>query len=149
MSLCLPDESLERFSYSDLIGALRDWIAEATRLRVENEKLTKAFAELRAENENLGGALAKLKTEHQTLRDELARLKKLPPRPTMKPSGMEKATQAEAAKAASQKGERSTRRRGSQLDKLTITRDARGQGESAGGLAQQRLRGHRDPGLEL
>jgi len=45
----------------------------------------------------------------------------LPPRPPIKPSGMEKATQQGAGpQADGKKGGRSTRRRGSQLDKLTI-----------------------------
>jgi len=55
------------------------------------------------------------------VKDELARLKKLPPRPPHKPSGMDKATQAKGPEAGGDEGGRSTKRRGSQLDKLTIT----------------------------
>ena len=77
------------FRTSDLIGVVRDLIHEVTRLRAENEKL--------------GGALAKLRVEHQAVKDELARLKHLPPRPPIKPSGMDKATDA--------KGPRGWRRR--------------------------------------
>ncbi len=101
-----PD-SLELLSQTDLVGVVRDLIQEVTRLRSENEKL--------------GAALAKLKVEHQAVKDELARLKHLPPRPPIKPSGMDKATDAKGSEGGGgEKGERSTRRRGSQLDKLTI-----------------------------
>ena len=54
---------------------------------------------------------------------KLARLKNLPPRPPQKPSGMDKATDrgvSGGAGAKSPAGEKSSRRRGSQLDKLTI-----------------------------
>jgi hypothetical protein len=103
-----PDrtDSLERLSHLDLIRVVRDLVGEVTRLRAENETLT--------------SALAKLRAEHQTVKDELARLKKLPPRPPIKPSGMEKATPAAGPQTEGEKGGRSTRRRGSQLDKLTI-----------------------------
>src|SRR5690242_16386187 len=100
-----PD-SLERLTPAELIGVVRDLIGEVTRLRSENEKI--------------GAAFAKLKVEHQAVKDELARLKHLPPRPPQKPSGMDKATDANGPEAGGDKGGRSTRRRGSQLDKLTI-----------------------------
>jgi len=99
-------DSLERLSRDDRIGAARDPIHEVTRLRAENEKL--------------GGALAKLKVERQAVEDELARLKRPPPRPPIKPSGMDKATDAKGPEAGDDKGGRLTRRRASQLDKLTI-----------------------------
>src|SRR5208283_1535969 len=99
--------SLELLSQTDLVGVVRDLIQEVTRLRSENEKLV--------------CALAKLKVEHQAVKDELARLKHLPPRPPIKPSGMDRATDAKGPEGVgSEKGGRSTRRRGSQLDKLTI-----------------------------
>jgi Transposase IS66 family len=102
-----PDrDSLERLTPSELIRVVRDLIGEVTRLRSENEKL--------------GGALARLKVDHQAVKDELARLKHLPPRPPQIPSGMDKATDAKGSEAGDDKGGRSTRRRGSQLDKLTI-----------------------------
>jgi hypothetical protein len=104
MASRIPD-SLERLSHADLIGVVRDLIGEVTRLRSENEKLA--------------GVFAKLKVEHQAVKDELARLKHLPPRPPFRPSGMDKATDAKGPEA--DKGGRSTKRRGSQLDKLTIT----------------------------
>src|SRR5271170_7032073 len=101
----LPD-SLERLSHSDLIGAVRDLVGEVTRLRAEHERVLETLAHLRI--------------EHQAVKDELARYKKLPPRPPQKPSGMEKATDLPDAAAGGPKGERSTRRRGSNLDKLKI-----------------------------
>jgi Transposase IS66 family len=108
MAAPIPD-SLERLAAADLIAVARDLIGEIGRLRAENEKLC--------------GALTKLKAEHQAIKDELARLKKLPPRPPHKPSGMERATDRGAAAGSGDKGaagEKARRRRGSQLDKLTI-----------------------------
>jgi hypothetical protein len=88
---------------------VRDLIGEVGRLRAENEKVN--------------FALTQLKAEHQAVKDELARLKNLPPRPPHKPSGMDKATDrsgSEGGDGPRPKGEKSSRRRGSQLDKLTI-----------------------------
>src|SRR5271157_282020 len=101
-----PPDSLERLTHADLIGVVRDLIGELTRMRAETEKLD--------------GALAKLRVEHQAVKDELARLKHLPPRPPIKPSGMDKSTQAKGPEAGDEKGGRSSRRRGSQLDRLKI-----------------------------
>src|SRR5262245_21785363 len=108
MATGIPD-SLERLTQADLIGVVRDLIGEVGRLRAENEKL--------------GVALTKLKAEHQAVKDEVARLKKLPPRPPQKPSGMDKATNQDISggSAKSEEGEKSRRRRGSQLAKLTIS----------------------------
>src|ERR1700686_2891992 len=106
MAARIPD-SLERLTQADLIGVVRYLIGEVGRLRAENEKLS--------------GALRKLKVEHQAVKDELARLKNLPPRPPQKPSGMDKATERGGSGGdKSGEGEKSSRRRGSQLDKLTI-----------------------------
>lgn len=109
MTARIPD-SLERLTPADLIGVVRELIGEVGRLRAENEKLS--------------GVLTKLKAEHQAVKDELARLKKLPPRPPQKPSGMDKSTDRGGSGggggAKSAEGEKSSRRRGSQLDKLTI-----------------------------
>ena len=103
-----PTDSLDRLTPAELIGVVRDLIGEVTRLRAQNEKLN--------------GALARLKVENQTLKDELARLKKLPPRPPQKPSGMDKATDRDGVDGGTKntKDEKSSRRRGSKLDKLTI-----------------------------
>src|SRR5712691_4761088 len=106
MATGIPD-SLERLAAADLIGVVRELIGEIGRVRAENEKLS--------------GALTKLKAEHQAAKDELARLKNLPPRPPQKPSGMDKATERGGSGGdKSGEGEKSRRRRGSQLDKLTI-----------------------------
>ena len=105
MTLPPPDLS-ERLTHADLIGVVRDLIGEVTRMQAETEKL--------------GGALAKLRVDHQAVKDELARLKHLPPRPPIKPSGMDKSTQAKGPEAGDEKGGRSSRRRGSQLDRLKI-----------------------------
>ena len=107
MATRIPD-SLDRLSQADLIGVVRELIGEVGRLRAENEKL--------------GVALTQLKAEHQAVKDELARLKKLPPRPPQKPSGMDKATDRGGSGGGdtSAAGEKSSRQRGSQLDKLTI-----------------------------
>jgi Transposase IS66 family len=106
MTARIPD-SVERLTPADLIGVVRELIGEVGRLRAENEKLS--------------GALTKLKAEHQAVKDELARLKNLPPRPPQTPSGMDKATDRGGSDdSKSAKGEKSSRRRGSQLDKLRI-----------------------------
>ena len=107
MTTRIPD-SLERLTQAELIGVVRELIGEVGRLRTENEKLS--------------GALTRLKVEHQAVKDELARLKNLPPRPPQKPSGMDKATDRGGSGGGdkSAAGEKSRRRRGSQLDKLTI-----------------------------
>jgi len=102
-----PPDSLERLTSADLIGVVRDLIGEVARLRAENEKL--------------GVALVKLRVEHQAVKDELARLKGLPPRPPLKPSGMDKSTGAkEPATCDAKRAGRSLRRRGRQLDRLKI-----------------------------
>jgi hypothetical protein len=103
-----PPDSLERLTQTELIGVVRELIGEVGRLRAENEKLSGAFTELKA--------------EHQAVKDELARLKNLPPRPPQKPSGMDKATDRSVSEGGpkSPEGKKSSRRRGSQLDKLTI-----------------------------
>jgi len=101
-----PRDSLECLTQADLIGVVRDLIGEVTRMRAENKKLV--------------GSLAKLRVEHRAAKDEIARLKHLPPRPPIKPSGMDKSTQAKGSEAGDDKGGRSSRRRGSQLDRLKI-----------------------------
>jgi transposase IS66 family protein len=105
MTSHLPD-SPEGLTHADLIGVVRDLVHEVTRLGSENEKLS--------------GTLAKLRIEHQAVKDELARLKHLPPRPPIKPSGMDKSTPVKGPAGDGHKGGRSTRRRGSQLDKLKV-----------------------------
>ena len=88
-----------------LVGRL---IGEVERLRKENEKLT--------------AALASAKRETQVLKDEIRRLKGLPPRPPMKPSGMEKATDRPTAEQPSEAGGPPPRRRGPGVSKFSIDR---------------------------
>ena len=64
MSLPEPEE-IERLAIGDLRSLVTSWLAEVLRLRAENA----------------------------ALREEIGRLKGLPPRPKLKPSGMEKASQ--------------------------------------------------------
>jgi|SRR6516164_4872725 hypothetical protein len=77
-----PIDSLENLSPAELAGLVRGLIGEVERLREANEKQT--------------AALAAAKRENQQLKDEIRRLKGLPPRPPIKPSGMEKATDRRA-----------------------------------------------------
>ena len=58
---------------------------------------------------------ARLKAENAELREEIARLKGLKGRPKLKPSGMEKGTEAFPAKGSGKK-----RRRGAKRSKLTL-----------------------------
>ena len=101
-------DSFERMSHDELIGLVRELLGEVARLRADNERLC--------------AGLSKLQVEHQAVKDELARLKGLPPRPPVKPSGMEKSMQAKGTDGEARKKDgRSTRRRGSLLDRLTIS----------------------------
>jgi hypothetical protein len=100
-------DSLEGLGAAELVGLVRRLIGEVERLREENEKLTAALATARREN--------------QHLKDEIRRLKGLPPRPPMKPSGMEKATDHPAAEASQPDGT-PPRRRGPGVSKLSIDR---------------------------
>ena len=102
------NDSLEGLGGTELVGLVRRLIGEVERLREENEKLNAALAAARLEN--------------QQLKDEIRRLKGLPPRPPMKPSGMEKATDRFAAEKPSQADASPPRRRGPGVSKLSIDR---------------------------
>ena len=91
-------DSLEDLSPTELVGLVRGLIGEVERLREENEKLNATLAASRREN--------------QQLKDEIRRLKGLPPRPPIKPSGMEKATDRPAAERPSEADASPPRRRG-------------------------------------
>jgi hypothetical protein len=101
------NDSLEGLSATELVGLVRRLIGEVERLRGENEKLTATVAAARLEN--------------QQLKDEIRRLKGLPPRPQIKPSGMEKATDGPAAEGPKAGGQ-PPRRRGPGVSKLSIDR---------------------------
>ena len=79
------NDSLERLGSAELVGLVRRLIGEVERLRAENGKLNATVAALRLEN--------------QQLKDEIRRLKRLPPRPPMAPSGMEKVTDQAASRS--------------------------------------------------
>ncbi len=101
----LPDATLlEAFSLAELRDLVEVLVAEVEALRVGAEAQQATIAALRAEN--------------QALRDEVARLKGLPPRPPLRPSGMEKATKPGAVGKAMK---RSRRRRGAKRDRDAVT----------------------------
>jgi Transposase IS66 family len=101
-------DAFESMTPAELIGLVRDLLAEVGRLWAENEKLNRAVAGLRVEN--------------QALKDEIARLKHLPPRPPLKPSGMEKATDRLEGEGKGDEAGASKPRRGPGVSKLTINR---------------------------
>jgi hypothetical protein len=103
-----PADSLDGLSSTELVGLVRRLIGEVERLRGENAKLTAALAASRLEN--------------QRLKDEIRRLKGLPPRPPFRPSGMEKATEGQAAEGPMKPDRTPPRRRGPGVSKLTIDR---------------------------
>jgi hypothetical protein len=104
-------------------------------------ELRRLVAALRAELAELKAETILLRRENQALKDEVARLKGLPPRPPVrpKPSGMETATQREAAGAL--KRNKAARRRGSTRDKLTISQQIVLRAKAAPG---SRFKGYED-----
>jgi Transposase IS66 family len=122
-----PSDSLESLSLPDLVGLVRGLLGEVGRLRRENETLIAAVSALKAEN--------------RTLKDEVRRLKGLPPRPPMKPSGMEKATDRPAPETPGGAGAQPPRRRGPGVSKLAIDRTVT---LAASAPAGSRPRGHED-----
>src|SRR5215471_14087168 len=100
-----PIDSLDGLGATELVGLVRRLIGEVERLRQGNGKLSAALAAARAEN--------------QQLKDEIRRLKGLPPRPPIKPSGMDKATDRRAAAGLSN-ADGPSARRGPGVSKLTI-----------------------------
>ena len=103
-----PLEGLSLAELRDLVGVLVD---EVRRLQADN-------AALRCEVEAQQATVTALRTENQALRDEVARLKGLPPRPPLRPSGMEKATERDAVGKTTK---RSRRRRGAKRDRDAVT----------------------------
>ena len=89
--MSLPDAaSLEAFSLAELRDVVGRLVGEARRLHSDNTAL-----QARADAQQ--ATIGVLRAENQALRDEVARLKGLPPRPPLRPSGMEQATQPGAA----------------------------------------------------
>jgi hypothetical protein len=101
-------DSLEGLGATELVGLVRRLLGEVERLRDENEKL--------------GAALAAARLEIQQLKDEIRRLKGLPPRPPVKPSGMEKATDCSATEKPGETDGPPPRRRGPGTSQLRIDR---------------------------
>ena len=114
-----PTDSLETLGPTELVGLVRRLVGEVERLRGANEKLT--------------AALAAAKRENQELKDEIRRLKGLPPRPPMKPSGMETATDRPAPEQPSAPEPSPPRRRGPGVSKLSIDRTGHADGVAARG----------------
>ena len=81
--------------------------------------------------------VARLKKENAELREEIARLKGLKGRPKLKPSGMEKAAEAGAAKGNRRKG-----RRGAKRTKLSINETRIGKPDNL--LTGARFKGYED-----
>ena len=103
--MSLPDAaSLEALSLAELRALAGVLVAEVRSLRAGADVQQATLTALRAEN--------------QALRDEVARLKGLPPRPPLRPSGMEAATGPELG---GQGEMRSKRRRGPKRDRDAVT----------------------------
>ena len=101
--MSLPDPAqIETLSIGDLRSLVASVLAEVVQLREAN-------ATLRAENAGL--------------KEEVARLKGLPPRPKLKPSGMERASNPAASSPPGERPGRRRGRRGAKRDRLTVTEE--------------------------
>ncbi|MBL0407223.1 hypothetical protein JKG68_25160 [Microvirga aerilata] len=70
-------------------------------------------SDLAGKIDRLEHEVEQLRLDNQVLKDEIARLKNLPPRPSFKPSGMEKATQPRSTGPGRRPG------RGTKRDRVT------------------------------
>ena len=95
-----------------------------------------AIGELRSLVESLLAEVTRLRAENAALREEVARLKGLPPRPKLKPSGMEKASQPPPQSSGKPKRKR---RRGAKRDRLVVGEE---RVLAAGAAAGSRFKGH-------
>ena len=117
MSLPEPEE-IERLAIGDLRSLVTSLLAEVLRLRAENA----------------------------ALREEIARLKGLPPRPKLKPSGMEQASEPPAPQPSGKPKRK--RRRGAKRDRLVVGEERVLAAAGADRVALQGLSGHRRPGSD-
>jgi len=78
-------------THADLIGVVRDLIGESD-------------ADAGGRPRNSMGRWRSFGSSIRLVKDELARLKHLPPRPPIKPSGMDKSTQAKGPEAGDREG---------------------------------------------
>jgi hypothetical protein len=77
-----------------------------------------AIGDLRSLVTSLLGEVLRLRAENAALREEIARLKGLPPRPKLKPSGMEQASAPPAPQPSGKPQHK--RRRGAKRDRLVV-----------------------------
>src|SRR5688572_29727873 len=97
------------------------WSTRPMSLPVAAEIETLPIGDLRSVVASLLAEVARLREENAALKDEIARLKHLPPRPKLKPSGMERASDPSASPG--KKPRRRCGRRGAKRDRLSGIED--------------------------